>query len=76
MARVPRESYPLQTNFLVLCSNFDLYIPVSSVHVALSFSLVYKRVQGVNLRKLSGNVKELININTESDVQLLPTVCQ
>ena len=76
MARVPPESYPLHTNFPVLCSNFDLCIPVSSVYVALSFSLIYKRVQGVYLRWLSRNVKELIRINTESGVQLLPPVCQ
>ena len=68
MPRVPRESYPLQTNLPVLCSNFDLCIPVSSVYVALCFSFIYKRVQGVYLRRLSGNVKELININTENGV--------
>ena len=76
MARVPRESYTLQSNFPVVCCDFDLCIRVSSVYVALSFSLIYKRVQGVYLRRLSGNVKELININTESGVELLPTVCQ
>ena len=76
MARVPRESHPLQTKFRVLYLNFDLCILVSSVYVAVSFCLIYKRVQDVYLRRLSGNGKELININTESGVQLLPTVCQ
>ena len=76
MARVPRESYSLHSKFPVFGSNSDLCIPVSSVYVALSYCLIYKRVQGVYLRWLSLNVKELININTESGVQLLPTVCQ